>query len=135
MTIARTTQNIIGVESASGVTIATGASLLSAQVDALGDNKSVASLNLYVRFTSTVAAVGSVDVSIFPVLDSGGPAYSDAAPLVLSVAPKIGTTSACVNLPASRLPTARFYKVNVLNKGTGADITDVFVGAETTVTS
>src|SRR5579871_1961633 len=62
MTIARTTQNIIGVESGSGVTIATGASLLSAQVDALGNNLSVASLNLYVRFTSTVAAVGSVDV-------------------------------------------------------------------------
>lgn len=134
MTISRTTQDIIGTESASGVTIATGASLLSAQVDALGNNISVASLNLYVRFTSTVV-VGSVDVSIFPVLDSGGPDYSDAAPLVLSVTPKNGTTSACVNLPASRLPTARFYKVNVLNNGTGADITDVFVGAETTVTS
>ena len=136
MTIARTTQDIIGTESSSGVSIATGASLLSAQVDALGDNKSVASLNLYVRFTSTVApGTGTVDVSIFPVLDDGGPVYSDAAPLVLSVDTKVGTTSACVNLPASRLPTARFYKVNVLNNGTGADITDVFVGAETTVTS
>lgn len=136
MTILRTTQNIIGSESASGVTIATGASLLSAQVDALGNNDSVASLNLYVRFTSTVPpGTGTVDVSIFPVLDNAGPAYDDAAPLVLAVDTKVGTTSVCVNLPASRLPTARFYKVNVLNNGTGADITDVFVGAETTVTS
>ena len=134
MTIVRDPVNVIGSESASGITVASGFHHTSAQQDALGDNKSVASLNLFVRFTSTVTT-GTVDVSIFPIFDSGGPAYSDEAPLVLSVAPKNGTTSACVNLPASRLPTARFYEVDVFNNGTGVDLTDLFVGAEITITA
>lgn len=134
MTITRDPINIIGTESASGITVGDGSNQLSAEQDVLGDNKSVASLNLFVRFTSTTTT-GKVDVSIFPIFDAGGPTYDDAAPLVLSVPPKNGTTSAVVNLPAARLPAARFFKVNVLNNGTGQNITNLFVGAEVTVTS
>jgi hypothetical protein len=136
MTIARAVDNVIGAsEVGSGITIADTVSLDSAQQDVLGDNKSVASLNLFVDFTSAVTGTGTVDVSILPILNDAGVVYADAAPLVASYVPTGATFSACVNLPAARLPAARFFKVRVLNNGTGADITDVYVGIEVTKTT
>lgn len=135
MTITRTPTNVIGTETTSGVTIADAGHLDSAQQDVLGDNKSVASLNLFVSFTSAITGTGTVDVSLLPLLNDASVVYEDAAPLVASFAPDGATFSACVNLPASRLPASRFFKVRVTNNGTGADITDVYVGIEVTKTS
>jgi hypothetical protein len=125
----RNVVNIIGTETVSGVTVANNTSDTSAQQDVLTNNTSIASMSVYVAFTST-ATIGTVDVSLQPLLNAGGQVYSDDAPLICSVTPKVGTTRLVVNLPASLLPAARFFKVNVLNNGTGADITDVYVGAE-----
>lgn len=135
MTIKRNVVDVIGAsETTSGVTINNNSSLDSAQQDVLNNDTSVASMNVYVGFTSA-ATIGSVDVSILPILNAASVVYADAAALVGSYTPTNGRFEAVANLPAARLPAARFFKIRVTNNATGADITDVFVGIETTVTS
>ena len=129
MTISRIVYEVIA-----GATIATGDSDTSNQLDILQDDDSVANLNLYVTFTST-ETTGTVDVSIWPIVRDAGDAFKDDAPLVASITPIAGTKRVCVNLPSNRLPSARYFQVNVLNNGTGADLTAVTVEAEVTKTS
>lgn len=128
MGIARTPSVIfLGTSDSVGVTIASGSTTTSSEID-LGAAESVlVPIFLYLKFTSTVTA-GSVDVKLMPY-GVTAVAYPDAAQLIGSYAPVNGTQRILVSPVGAFLYVDRFAQLSVFNNGTGANITNVYVSA------
>ncbi len=128
MTIARSAGVLIGTDETTGVTIGNNATTSSSETDILGADDCVGEINLFLKFTSTVA-VGTVDVSLYHSRVAGQ-AYSEKPILVASVAPINGTQKVQCNVPYKRLEVGRYITASVKNNATGANITNVLVGYE-----
>jgi hypothetical protein len=121
--ISRSSIAFIGTDESVGDTIANNATDTGALKDVLGDDTSTGELEIYLVFTSTVAA-GTIDVTVVPGhrANSGTIEYTRVS-LFGSVGPINGTQK----LYLGRIPAPRYLGVTVKNNGTGASATNVSV--------
>ena len=127
MTIAITDLALLGTDESSGSTIANNATSTGSEVDLAGAANTLVETDLFLRFTSTVT-VGSLVVTFIPSRVTGQ-AYDDQPVLTWRVTPVNGTQQ--IYLGRFTIG-ARYGQVSVLNDATGADATNVFVGAKVT---
>ena len=123
MTVARTSEFLLGTSIGTGVTIANNATSTGSEVDLLGNNTSEAGIVfVYLYYTGTVAA-GTVDVSLFSAQVTGQEA-EDQSPLIASVVPINGTQKILLGT----MVADRFVIGQVKNNAVTASLTNVSLG-------
>lgn len=124
MSITRTSRIFIGTSESAGDTIANNATDTGVEQDILADDGRGGYAFFFAVFTSTVTA-GTLDFNI--ILERiTGQSYVDVPARTISIVPANATKKCFLCCT----PVTRFGLVTVKNNATGANATNVFVGAD-----
>lgn len=124
MTVARSSGVALGTDETTGITITNTTRTASSEIDFLGNDTSAGEVEIFLKFTSTVA-VGTVDVDVSGARITGQD-YTDVPRIVAQIVPINGTQKVSLG----RYPIGRYGVWAVTNNATGASITNVTLGYE-----
>jgi len=127
MAVARSNKVFLGTDETTGVTVTSGTTSTSSEVDMLGDDISMGQANFYFKYTSTSTS-GAITYKLQYSRISGQP-YPDQ-PAIASVSKSITPVNGTEKIFIGTFIVSRYMVVSITKAAGGADLTNTLVAAE-----